>query len=118
MRRDTLFAWQSVLAVIALVVSACSSPSTSSPAAQPTAASGAGGAAAVAPTPAAAAASGQKVEMRFAWWGSQDRHNRTIKAIELFQQMHPNISITYEFAGFTDYFTKMATYALAATYPT
>jgi len=117
MRRDTLFAWQSVLAVIALVVSACSSPSTSSPAAQPTAASGAGGAAAVAPTPAAAAASAQKVEMRFAWWGSQDRHNRTIKAIELFQQMHPNISITYEFAGFTDYFTKMATYATGGNLP-
>jgi multiple sugar transport system substrate-binding protein len=114
--RHTLCAWQSVLAVIALVVSACSSPSTSSPAAQPTTASGAGGAAA-APTPAAAAASGQKVEMRFAWWGSQDRHNRTIKAIELFQQMHPNISITYEFAGFTDYFTKMATYATGGNLP-
>jgi multiple sugar transport system substrate-binding protein len=55
--------------------------------------------------------------MRFAWWGSQDRHNRTIKAIELFQQMHPNITITYEFAGFTDYFTKMATYATGGNLP-
>jgi multiple sugar transport system substrate-binding protein len=55
--------------------------------------------------------------MRFAWWGSQDRHNRTIKAIELFQQAHPNITITYEFANFNDYFTKMATYATGANLP-
>ena len=27
------------------------------------------------------------------WWGSQDRHNRTIKAIELFHQTHPNITV-------------------------
>ncbi len=120
MRRHTLFAWQSVLAVIALVVSACSSPSTSPPPQQPaaTTASGAAPATAAQPTNAPAAAASQpKVEMRFAWWGSQDRHNRTIKAIELFQQMHPNITITYEFAGFTDYFTKMATYATGGNLP-
>ena len=119
MRRHTLCAWPSVLAVLALVASACSSPSTSSPPQQPAATTASSGAPAAAaqPTSAPAAASGQKVEMRFAWWGSQDRHNRTIKAIELFQQMHPNITITYEFAGFTDYFTKMATYATGGNLP-
>jgi len=116
--RHTARAWHSVLAVIALVVSACSSPSTSPPAAQPTTTTGGSGSTSAAvPTQAPAAATGQKVELRFAWWGSQDRHNRTIKAIELFQQMHPNISITYEFAGFTDYFTKMATYATGGNLP-
>src|SRR5882762_10369898 len=109
MRRHTFRAWQSVLAVIGLVVAACSSPGTSPP---PAATAGS----AVQPT-AAAAASGQKVELRFAWWGSQDRHNRTIKAIELFEQQHPNITFTYEFAGFTDYFTKMATYATGGNLP-
>src|SRR6266550_3506800 len=104
MRRHSVIVWQSVLAAIALVACACSSP-------QPTAGSGTNAAPATAqPTAAPAAASQAKVEMRFAWWGSQDRHNRTIKAIELFQQMHPNITFTYEFAGFDDYFTKMATY--------
>ncbi len=117
MRRHTLFAWQSVLAVIALVVSACSSPSTAPPPQQPAATTASGAAPAAAPTQPAAAASGQKVEMRFAWWGSQDRHNRTIKVIEMFQQKYPNISITYEFAGFTDYFTKMATYATGGNLP-
>ncbi len=117
MRRHTLFAWQSVLAVIALVVSACSSPSTAPPPQQPAATTASGAAPAAAPTQPAAAASGQKVEMRFAWWGSQDRHNRTIKVIEMFQQKYPNITITYEFAGFTDYFTKMATYATGGNLP-
>jgi pectin-derived oligosaccharide transport system substrate-binding protein len=95
---------------VALVIAACSAPSIAPP---PAATAGSGSAAATQP----AAASGQKVELRFAWWGSQDRHNRTIKVIELFQQMHPNISITYEFAGFNDYFTKMATYATGGNLP-
>src|SRR5690242_19552295 len=111
MRPNSVLAWQSLLTVVALVLSACSSP-TSAPPAQPTAAQ---------PTTAqaqpTAAPQAAKVELRFAWWGSQDRHNRTIKAIVLFQQMHPNISITYEFAGFTDYFTKMATYATGGNLP-
>ena len=51
------------------------------------------------------------VELRVAWWGSQDRHNRTIKAIELFQKKYPNIKVTYEFVGWNDYWTKMTTQA-------
>ena len=104
--------WLSVLALVPFALSACSAPSASpagqAPAAQATSA------------PAAAQAQSSntdKVQLRFTWWGSQDRHNRTIKAIELFQQMHPNISITYEFANFQDYFTKMATYATGGNLP-
>ena len=40
-------------------------------------------------TPAVAQSGGAPAELRVAWWGSQDRHNRTIKAIELFQKKHP-----------------------------
>ena len=62
-------------------------------------------------TPAVAQSGGAPVELRVAWWGSQDRHNRTIKAIELFQKKYPNIKVTYEFAGWGDYWTKMTTQA-------
>jgi multiple sugar transport system substrate-binding protein len=118
MRGHSVTAWHSILAVIALVLSACSSPTTSPQPAAPQPTTGAAPGAAAQPTAAPAAAATQgKVELRFAWWGSQDRHNRTIKAIELFQQMHPNITFTYEFAGFTDYFTKMATYATGGNLP-
>ena len=44
-----------------------------------------------------------------AWWGSQDRHDRTIKAIELYESLHPNVKIEYEYYSFDDYFTKLKT---------
>ena len=120
MARATAFRLiQSLIACVALVGAACSSPAASPApppaggAAQPTAPSGG----AAAQPAAAGAASGQPIELRFAWWGSQDRHNRTIKVIEMYEALHPNIKITYEFAGFTDYFTKMATYATGGNLP-
>jgi multiple sugar transport system substrate-binding protein len=113
MQRYSVSAWPSLLAVFALVASACSSPAAPAPAQSGPAATAAPAAAAQ-PT---AAAQAQPVELRFAWWGSQDRHNRTIKAIELFHQLHPNITITYEFANFQDYFTKMATQASGGNLP-
>ena len=51
------------------------------------------------------------VAMRMAWWGSQDRHDRTIKVIELYQKKNPNVKIAYEFASFNDHLTKMTTQA-------
>src|SRR5439155_12687595 len=74
-------------------------------------------AAPAAPAAAPAPAGKEPVQLRFAWWGSQDRHNRTIKAIELFQQKYPWITISYEFAGFQDYFTKMTTQATGGNLP-
>jgi multiple sugar transport system substrate-binding protein len=68
-------------------------------------------------TPAAAQSGGAPVELRIAWWGSQDRHNRTIKAIELFQKKYPNVKVTYEFAGWADYWTKMTTQAAGRNLP-
>src|SRR5262245_60888995 len=59
----------------------------------------------------------QPVNLRLAWWGSQDRHDRTIKVIKLFEQTYPNITITYEFAGFQDYWVKMNTQAAGKSLP-
>jgi multiple sugar transport system substrate-binding protein len=64
-----------------------------------------------------AAQTAAPVELRVAWWGSQDRHNRTIKAIELFQKKYPNVKVTYEFAGWGDYWTKMTTQAAGRNLP-
>jgi len=55
--------------------------------------------------------------MRMAWWGSQDRHDRTIKVIELFQKENPNVKITYEFSTFNDYWTKLTTQAAGGNLP-
>jgi multiple sugar transport system substrate-binding protein len=127
------------LTALSGVLAACgqqsqpAAPATAAPAAKPTeaakpAAPVAAGQSTTAPAAgaaqptAAAAAPAQKpaqgaVELRFAWWGSQDRHDRTIKAIQLFQQKNPNITMSYEFAGFQDYFTKMTTQASGGNLP-
>ncbi|MBV8717456.1 MAG: carbohydrate ABC transporter substrate-binding protein [Chloroflexi bacterium] len=112
--------WVTALVSVPLVLAACSSPAAAPAATQPAAGAAAAPTSAAQPAAAptaAAAASGEKIELRFAWWGSQDRHDRTIKVIQLFEQQHPNINITYEFAGFQDYFTKMSTYATGSNLP-
>ncbi|KAB8141651.1 extracellular solute-binding protein [Chloroflexia bacterium SDU3-3] len=58
--------------------------------------------------PAETAASATPVTIRVAWWGSQTRHDRTLKAIELFEQAYPNIDIVPEYSSFDDYWTKLS----------
>ncbi len=58
-----------------------------------------------------------QVELRIAWWGSQNRHDRTIKVIEMFMKEHPNITITYEPSGWNDHWTKMSTQAAGGNLP-
>jgi multiple sugar transport system substrate-binding protein len=57
------------------------------------------------------------IELRIAWWGSQNRHDRTIAAIELYEQQNPNIDIVYEFSGWDDHWTKMSTQAAGGNLP-
>ncbi len=66
---------------------------------------------------AAAGTADEPIELRIAWWGSQDRHDRTIAAIELFEELHPEIDIVYEFSGWDDHWTKMATQAAGGNLP-
>lgn len=58
---------------------------------------------------AAAESTGDAVNLRMAWWGSQTRHDRTIAAIELYEKENPDVHIEYEFYSFDDYFTKLKT---------
>jgi multiple sugar transport system substrate-binding protein len=96
-----------VLVALAMLVTACGAPPAAAPTAapQPTA---------VPPTQPPAA---QPVELRIAWWGSQARHDRTIAVIDLFQKKYPHIKITYEFAAWADYWTKMNTQAAGNNLP-
>ncbi len=54
-------------------------------------------------------AAAEPVNLRMAWWGSQDRHDKTVAAIELYESLHPEVTIEYEFFSFDDYFTKLNT---------
>lgn len=51
------------------------------------------------------------LELRMAWWGSQNRHDRTIAVIEAYEAENPDVDIVYEFANFNDYWTRVNTQA-------
>jgi multiple sugar transport system substrate-binding protein len=61
--------------------------------------------AAAEPTPASSAGlpayTGGPAELRFGWWGNDDRAARTQKVIELFQAAYPDIKVTGEPNGAT-----------------
>ncbi|WP_409341425.1 ABC transporter substrate-binding protein [Paenibacillus sp. MBLB4367] len=59
----------------------------------------------------------ENVELRFSWWGSQQRHDLTIKMIEKFQQLHPNIKIKPEYSAFGTYHDKLATQVAGSNAP-
>ena len=56
-----------------------------------------------------AASGDEQINLRMAWWGSQDRHDKTIAAIELYESLNPNVKIEYEYYSFDHYFTKLKT---------
>lgn len=49
------------------------------------------------------------VELRFAWWGSDTRHEQTQKIIDAFEEQNPGITITGEYGDFSGYWDKLAT---------
>lgn len=52
---------------------------------------------------------GEQVQLRFAWWGSDVRHELTNEVIEAFEAEHPNINIEGEFTGWDEYWDRLAT---------
>ncbi len=62
-------------------------------------------------------AAAEKIELRIAWWGGQVRHDKTIQVIEMFEKKHPDIDIIYEYAGWDDHWTKLATQAAGNNLP-
>ncbi|RXZ78922.1 extracellular solute-binding protein [Paenibacillaceae bacterium] len=59
----------------------------------------------------------QEVALRVMWWGSQTRHDATLKAIELYQSQHPNVKIEAEYSGWDGYWDKLATLSAARNMP-
>lgn len=50
-----------------------------------------------------------KTVLRMAWWGSQKRHDRTVKVIEMYEAKNLDVDIEFEFYDFTGYITKLNT---------
>ena len=66
---------------------------------------------------ASALSQSEAVELRIAWWGSQNRHDRTIAVIELYEELNPNVDVVFEFSGWNDHWTKMSTQAAGDNLP-
>ncbi len=58
-----------------------------------------------------------KCSLRFSWWGGDDRHDATLKAIELWSKMHPEISIVPEYGGWDGWTEKVASQVNSSTEP-
>lgn len=57
------------------------------------------------------------VTVRVAWWGGQARHDYTLKVIDMYEKLHPNVTIEPEYAAFDDYWKKLAPQAAANQLP-
>lgn len=79
------------------------------------------------PTPAATAASTSQatkapeakkpVKLRIKWWGSQARHDATLKALDLYTKKNPHITFEPEYSSIDGYQDKIATMAAAKNLP-
>ncbi|WP_199613986.1 ABC transporter substrate-binding protein [Paenibacillus alkalitolerans] len=57
------------------------------------------------------------VKLRIMWWGSQSRHDATLKALELYTQKNPHVTFEPEFSGWEGYWDKLSTQAAAKNAP-
>jgi multiple sugar transport system substrate-binding protein len=57
------------------------------------------------------------VKLRILWWGSQARHDVTLKALDLYTKNHPNVTFEPEYQGYDGYLDKLSTQAAARNAP-
>jgi multiple sugar transport system substrate-binding protein len=50
-----------------------------------------------------------KTTLRITWWGNTDRTEATMKAIELFEQRHPDVDVQATPSSFGGYYNKLTT---------
>ncbi|WP_169088744.1 ABC transporter substrate-binding protein [Paenibacillus sp. PL91] len=62
-------------------------------------------------------AAADQVKLRILWWGSQSRHDATLKALDLYTQKNPNVTFEPEFSGWEGYWDKLATQSAAKNAP-
>ncbi|MEC9491032.1 MAG: extracellular solute-binding protein [Halanaerobiales bacterium] len=67
--------------------------------------------------PTAVLAQDEEITLRMAWWGSQNRHTRTLRVIEMYEELNPNVNIEPQYTGWTGYWEKMAAQAAGDRLP-
>ncbi|NOU64003.1 extracellular solute-binding protein [Paenibacillus sp. LMG 31461] len=59
----------------------------------------------------------EPVKLRIMWWGAQNRHDATLKALELYTKNNPNVTFEPEYSGMDGYLDKLSTQAAANNAP-
>ena len=65
----------------------------------------------------AAAERASKTELRVSWWGATGRDEKYLAIIDEYAKRNPDIGLTPEYAGWADYWGKMATLVAAKNLP-
>lgn len=59
----------------------------------------------------------EHIKLRIYWWGAQNRHDATQKAMDEYTKLHPNITFEAEYSGWDGYWDKMASMAAGRNLP-
>jgi multiple sugar transport system substrate-binding protein len=57
------------------------------------------------------------IKLRVMWWGSQARHDATLRILELYTKKNPNVTFETEYSGYDGYLDKLTTEAAARNAP-
>lgn len=57
------------------------------------------------------------IELRMMWWGPDTRHEATLKAIDLYKEVQPDITIVPEYLGWEGYWNKLVVLAASSSMP-
>ncbi len=61
--------------------------------------------------------SAETIELRFSWWGSEDRHEATLAAMDAYVAENTNITIIPEYSGYSGYQDKLIAQIAAGNAP-
>jgi multiple sugar transport system substrate-binding protein len=59
----------------------------------------------------------ENIELRILWWGPQERNEKTMDALKLYEEQHPNVTVDAEYLGFDSYTDKLVTQVAAGAAP-
>ena len=58
---------------------------------------------------------GKEITLRFSWWGGDERHEKTLQAIKLFEEKNPGVKIKPEYSGWSGHYEKITTQMAGGT---
>ncbi len=58
---------------------------------------------------------GKEVTLRFSWWGGDERHEKTLEVIKLFEEKNPGVKIKPEYSGWSGHYEKITTQMAGGT---